>query len=82
MSDLSYAVIYAVLGALLGIAIMLLVSCLVPKLVSRFTPRIDEEKELVRGNRAVADYYSRVVAAVIIGISIIIAAAVLAGMHG
>jgi len=44
------------------------------------TPNIDEEKEIARGNVAVAEYFGRVVAASIIGISIVIAAAILGGV--
>jgi hypothetical protein len=48
--------------------------------MARLTPNIDEEKEIVRGNGAVAEYYGRVVGACIVGISIVIAAAVLGGI--
>ncbi len=41
----------------------------------------DREKEIVRGNVAVAEYFGRVVAAAIIGASIIIAAAVLGALE-
>jgi hypothetical protein len=82
LSDISNAVLYTILGAFLGICLILISSVLVPKIINRMTPRIDEERELVRGNRAVAEYYGRVIAAVIIGISIIIAAAIIAGIHG
>ncbi|MBI5042782.1 MAG: hypothetical protein HZC10_02910 [Nitrospirae bacterium] len=82
LSDISNAVLFTILGAFLGICLILISSILVPKIINRMTPRIDEERELVRGNRAVAEYYGRVIAAVIIGISIIIAAAIIAGIHG
>jgi uncharacterized membrane protein YjfL (UPF0719 family) len=55
---------------------------LVPKIVNRLTPNIEEEKEIVRGNQAVARYFGGIVQAVIIGMSIIIAAAVFVGLHG
>lgn len=82
LSDISSAVLYTILGAFLGICLILISSVLVPKIINRMTPRIDEERELVRGNRAVAEYYGRVIAAVIIGISIVIASAIIAGIHG
>jgi hypothetical protein len=44
------------------------------------TPNIDEEKEIARGNTAVAEYYGRVVGACILGLSIVIGAAVLGGL--
>ncbi|HOL62099.1 MAG: hypothetical protein N2Z60_09470 [Elusimicrobiales bacterium] len=40
-------------------------------IINEITPDIDEIKEILRGNTAVSEYYSRVVSAVIIGISII-----------
>ena len=55
-------------------------STLVPKLMNRLTPNIDEEKEIARGNTAVAEYYGRVVGACILGLSIVIGAAVLGGL--
>ena len=51
-----------------------------PKMMNRLTPNIDEEKEIARGNVAVAEYYGRVVGACIIGVSVVIAAAVLGGL--
>ena len=52
----------------------------IPKLLERLTPDIDEHKEIARGNRAVADYYGKVVSASILGISVVIAAAILGGL--
>ena len=71
----------AVAGAM-GMIFMLLGAYLVPKIVDRLTPSINEEKEMVRGNVAVANYFGRVVQAAIIGMSIIIAAAIIAGFSG
>lgn len=71
---------FVVVGAVLGIAIIMIASMLIPKLVDRLTPNLDEEKEIARGNAAVADYFGRVVAACILGVSIVVAAAVLAGI--
>jgi hypothetical protein len=41
---------------------------------------VDEEREIAQGNVALAQYFGRVVSSVIIGMSIIIAAAILAGV--
>jgi uncharacterized membrane protein len=82
LSDISNAVLFTVIGAILGIVLIIIASWFVPKIMAMLTPRIDEEKEIVRGNVAVAEYFGRVVAAVIIGISIVIAAAIIAGIHG
>ena len=80
--DLSNSLLYTIVGAITGVILIILVSIFIPKIIAGITPRINEEKELIRGNRAVGDYYGRVVAAVIIGISIVIAAAIIAGIHG
>ena len=70
----------------IGIALILVSSLVLPRLIERMTPNIDEEKEIARGNLAVAQYFGRIAAASIIGMSIVIGAAVLAGviaaLHG
>ena len=71
---------FVVVGAVLGIGMILIASTLIPKLVNRLTPNLDEEKEIARGNAAVADYFGRVAAACILGVSIVVAAAVLGGV--
>ena len=78
----AWATIFTVLGAVLGLVALLASVALIPKIINRFTPQIDEEAEIVRGNQAVAEYFGRVVGATIIGVSIIIAAAIIAGIHG
>jgi hypothetical protein len=62
------------------VGLVLIASLILPRLIERVTPNIDEEKEIVRGNTAVAHYFGRVVAASIIGVSIVIGAAVLGGV--
>ena len=79
---LLWATTFSLLGAGLGILLLLLAASQLPRLIERFTPDLDEEKEIIRGNRAVAEYFGRVVAASILGVSLIIAAAILAGIHG
>jgi hypothetical protein len=44
--------------------------------LNHFTPQIDEEKEIIRGNIAVAQYFGRITSALILGFSIIIAVAI------
>ncbi len=80
LGGIGWAGVYALAGALAGAALMLLFSVVLPRIVNRLTPNIDEEKEIARGNRAVAEYFGRVVSAGIIGMSIIVAAAVLGGL--
>ena len=76
------ATFYTLLAGALGFLFMLSGAVLLPKIINRLTPNIDEEKEMIRGNMAVATYFGQVVQACIIGMSIIIAAAIISGIHG
>ena len=78
--NMAWAVVFSMLGGLIGIVLVLLASLVLPRLVERMTPDIDEGKEIARGNVAVAQYFGRIVGASIIGISIVVAAAVLGGI--
>jgi hypothetical protein len=78
--NIGWSLVFSIVGGLVGIALVLISTAFIPVLIDKHTPNIDEQKEIVRGNRAVADYYSRVVASAILGISIVIAAAVLGGV--
>ena len=80
VSNIGWAVIFAVIGGLVGIVLMMVAAVMIPKLLDRLTPDLDEDKELARGNRAVAEYFGRVVSACIIGMSMVIAAAILGGI--
>jgi len=80
-SDILYITLYTLVGAALGTFITLLVARYVPGLIDRLTPNIDEQREIVRGNQAAAQFYGLVSAAVIIGVSIVVAAAVLGGLQ-
>lgn len=80
VQDMLWAVAFSLLGGLVGIGLIVLASALLPRLINRLTPAIDEEKEIARGNVAVAQYFGRVVAATILGVSIVVAAAVLGGV--
>jgi len=85
-ANIGLAVVISVVGGIIGIALVLLASSFLPRLIDRLTPNIDEEKEIVRGNSAVAEYFGRVASAAILGASIVIAAAILGGilaaLHG
>ena len=85
-ANIGLAVIISVVGGIIGIGLVLLASSFLPRLIDRLTPNIDEEKEIVRGNHAVAEYFGRVSGAAILGASIVIAAAILGGimaaLHG
>lgn len=78
--SIGWAFVFMAAGGIGGIGLVMAATALLPKLLNRITPHIDEEKEIVRGNVAVAQYFGRVVAAGIIGSSIVIAAAVLGGI--
>jgi len=75
----TWFLIFVLSAGLVGIAMLLVGIRIVPAVVDRMTPNIDESKELARGNSAVADYYGRVVAGVIVAFGIVIAAAVVGG---
>jgi len=59
---------------------VLLSSLFLPRLIDRMTPNLDEDKEIARGNVAVAEYFGKVVGASILGVSIVVAAAVVGGI--
>jgi len=80
LQGLGWAVVFVVVGGIVGFFMVLLASMLLPKILDRLTPNLDEEKEIARGNVAVGQYFGRVVAAGIIGMSIIVAAAILGGL--
>lgn len=78
--NIGWAIVFSVVGGLVGMMLVLLASVIVPRLIDRFTPNIDEQKEIIRGNGAVAEYYGRLVSSAILGVSIVVAAAVLGGV--
>ncbi len=78
--NIGWSVVFSFMGGLVGMALVLISSLIVPRLIDRLTPNIDEQKEIVRGNSAVAEYFGRVAGATIIGISLVVAAAVLGGV--
>jgi uncharacterized membrane protein YjfL (UPF0719 family) len=78
--NIGWSVVFSFIGGLVGMALVLISSLIVPRLIDRLTPNIDEQKEIVRGNSAVAEYFGRVAGATIIGMSLVVAAAVLGGV--
>jgi len=80
--DVIVATAFTILAGGLGLVFLLVAVWAVPRLMNALTPKIDEEKEIARGNMAVAHYFGAIVQAMIIGMSIIIAAAIIAGIHG
>ena len=80
MINVAWSLFFALAGGLAGAFLLIWISAHLPAVFDKFTPELDEGKEIVRGNRAVADYFGRIVSAAILGVSIIIAAAVLGGL--
>ena len=78
--NIGWAVVFAFMGGIVGLGLVLIAAAVLPRLIERFTPNLDEEKEIARGNRAVGEYFGRVVSACLLGVSLIIAAAILGGL--
>lgn len=78
--NIGWAAIFVFVGGIVGIALVLLSSLFLPKFIDRMTPNLDEQKEIARGNVAVAEYFGRVVSASILGVSLVVSAAVLGGI--
>jgi hypothetical protein len=67
-------------GGIMGILLILAATMFIPRILNKMTPNLNEDKEIARGNRAVAEYFGRVVGSTIIAIGIVIAAAILGGI--
>lgn len=78
--NISWSIVFSVVGGLLGMVLLIVASYIVPRVIDRLTPNIDEQKEIARGNSAVAEYFGRLVSAAILGVAIVVAAAVLGGI--
>jgi uncharacterized membrane protein YjfL (UPF0719 family) len=78
--NIGWSLIFSIVGAVIGIILVIASSLVLPALIDRLTPNIDEQKEIARGNAAVGEYFGRVVGSAILGISIVVAAAVLGGI--
>ena len=80
LQNIGWSLIFSVIGGMIGMAMVIASSLVLPGLIDRLTPNIDEQKEIARGNAAVGEYYGRIVGSAILGVSIVIAAAVLGGI--
>lgn len=78
--NIFWALVFALAGGAAGAMLLMWLSPRIPAVFDRFTPDLDEGKEILRGNRAVAEYFGRIVSSAILGVSAIIAAAVLGGL--
>lgn len=73
-------IMFIVILFLLSLLIIALFMLFVRKsfnIINEITPDIDEIKEILRGNRAVSDYFSRIVSSVIISMGMIISVIIL-----
>ena len=80
LNNIGWSLVFSIVGGLIGIVLVIASSLVLPALIDRMTPNIDEQKEIARGNSAVGEYYGRVVGSAILGVSIVVAAAVLGGI--
>jgi hypothetical protein len=78
--NIGWSVVFSMVGGIVGVFLVLASSMVLPRLIDRMSPNLDEEKEIARGNVAVAKYFGMVVAASILGISLVVAAAILGGI--
>ncbi|MHB8845639.1 MAG: hypothetical protein ACYC7L_12950 [Nitrospirota bacterium] len=78
--DLGWAVVFSLVGGIIGVLLILASTLLIPRILSRLTPNLNEDKEIAQGNRAVAEYFGRIVGSTIIAIGIVIAASILGGI--
>jgi len=78
--NIGWSIVFSLVGGLLGMVLLIVASFMVPRVIDRLTPNIDEQKEIARGNSAVAEYFGRLVSAAILGVAIVVAAAVLGGI--
>ena len=80
LQNIGWSMVFSVIGGVIGMALVIASSLILPGLIDRLTPNIDEQKEIARGNAAVGEYYGRIVGSAVLGVSIVIAAAVLGGI--
>jgi hypothetical protein len=80
LHNIGWSIIFAIVGGLVGMVLVIVSAFILPALIDRMTPNLDEQKEIARGNVAVGQYYGRVVGSAILGVSIVVAAAVLGGL--
>jgi hypothetical protein len=74
-------ILLSAIAAILGSLLLWVITLILPRLVARFSPHLDEEREIAEGNRAVADFHGRVVSALILGVSLIIATSIFVGLY-
>jgi len=80
ITNVGWAIVFMSVAAVIGILLVMGATAVIPRLLDRLTPNLDEDKEIARGNRAVAEYFGRIVSACILGISLVVAAAILGGV--
>ena len=61
--NLVWTCVFIAVSVSVGIILILASTLVIPKLIDKLPPNIDEDKEIARGNRAVAEYFGRISAA-------------------
>ena len=80
LATIGWVALFTLSVGIVGVLLVFLATAFLPRMLDLLTPRIDEQKEIVRGNMAVADYFGKISAACIIGVSLVIAAALISGV--
>ena len=80
VASLGWAMAFALVGGIVGFMMICAAASLIPRLLNKLTLNIDEEREIAMGNRAVAEYFGKIAHAAILGVSILVAAVVVAGL--
>lgn len=86
VTNIGWAVIFSSIGAITGSLLVIAAASFLPKFIDKLTPSIDAEKEILRGNAAIGEYFGRITASAIVGVSVVVAASILGGfiaaLHG
>ena len=80
VASLGWAMAFALVGGIVGFMMICAAASFIPRLLNKLTLNIDEEREIAMGNRAVAEYFGKIAHAAILGVSILVAAVVVAGL--
>lgn len=80
LQTLGWVLAFTLAAGLGGVLIVLASALLLPRILNRFTPSIDEEAEIARGNLAVATFFGKLVSSSLIAVAIVVAAALIGGI--
>jgi uncharacterized membrane protein YjfL (UPF0719 family) len=80
LQTMGWVALFTLCIGIVGMVLVFLATAFLPRLLDKLTPKIDEHKEIVRGNQAVAEYFGRIAGSCIVGVSLVIAAALIGGV--